>query len=329
MKLLTRNFWCRKLPVLTLAAFLYSLLFQVLYNLMRYHTMWPYQDFSEVIMSCGVQFVFIYAMCLAVYFIVFGLSKSRKVWIKTSIDILICGLLFAALNLIAIHLVKIPVDWGGTAFNAIFILLALETVYFIEHYKSSLEKEARFREEAAEYRFEVLKAQVNPHFLFNSLNILSSMVALDSPRTPEFITSLASIYRYVLTCEGKSQVSVSDELAFFHNYAEILKMRYPDMLDIEVNMPPHLGIRRIIPFTLQLLLENVTKHNIISEQKPMKVTITGDEESIRVANPINKKVTATVSRVGVRYLSRFYSRHNREFKIVRENNTFIAIVPYL
>jgi len=223
----------------------------------------------------------------------------------------------------------IPVDWGGTAFNAIFILLALETLYFIRRYKHSLEKEALYREEVAEYKFEVLKSQINPHFLFNSLNILGSMVALNSPNTPEFITSLSSIYRYVLSCEGKSMVSLSDELAFFNNYADILKMRYPDMLDVEVDIPRHLGQRRIIPFTLQLLLENVTKHNIISEELPMKVSIIGDNNSIRVSNPIRKKKTTTVSRIGTRYLSRFYARHNRDFKIERDDSTFTVIIPYL
>lgn len=329
MGLFIKSFWCKTLPILTIASALYSILFQMLYNLMRYHTMWPYQDFAEVAVSCGVQFAFIYVMCVAVYCVVFGVYTKGKVWIKVITDTLICGIMFAALNLFAIHVIRISIDWGGTAFNAIFILLALEATYFMERYKVSLEKSARYREEVAEYKFEVLKAQVNPHFLFNSLNILSSMVALGSPRTPEFITSLASIYRYVLSCEGRSQVSLAEELDFLQHYAEILKMRYPDMLEIDVDIPRHFRQRRIIPFTLQLLLENVTKHNIISEDEPMIVKITGDEDSIRVSNPLNKKKTATVSRVGVRYLSRFYARHNREFKTERDEKTFTAIIPYL
>lgn len=327
--MISRNFWIRRLPLLTVAAFLYSLLFQLLYNLMRYHTMVPYRDLGEVAVSCGMQFIFIYIMCLGVYGVVFDLFTRQKVWLKTTIDILVCGLMFAALNLFAIHVLHIPIDWGGTAFNAIFILLALEAAYFMECYKISLEKSARIREEVAEYKFEVLKAQVNPHFLFNSLNILSSMVALDSPRTPDFIRALASIYRYILSCEGKSEVALTDELAFFNNYAEILKMRYPGILDIEVSIPASLRKRHIVPFTLQLLLENVTKHNVISEETPMKVVITADDESIRMTNPIHKKKTTTGSRVGVRYLSRFYARHNREFRIERDAETFTAIIPYL
>ncbi len=323
-----------RLGVLTVCAFGYSLLFQFLYNLMRYHTAWPYQDFGEVLLSSGIQFLFIYLMCLAVYAVVFNNPLNNKVWIKTSLDLIICGVLFATLNLFVIYVIKMPIDWGGTAFNAIFILLAIETAYYIVRYKETLERNARFREEVAEYRLEVLKAQVNPHFLFNSLNILGSLTASNSPRTPEFIASLASIYRYVLSCEGKNQVSLSEELAFFRNYAEILKMRYPDMLAIDVSIPSHLMQKRIIPFTLQLLLENVTKHNVISQECPMRILITADRDStnsdcIRMSNPIVKKKNVKGSRVGVRYLTQFYARYDKEFRIENDGKHFTAIIPFI
>ncbi len=184
---------------------------------MRYDNIWPYHDIHDLLWCAWVQFIFMFAICVVTYVVVFVIPSPKKAWLKTTTDIILAFILFIAEMLFISRILHVKVEWGGTAFNAIFTFLAMETAFFIGRYNNALRKEARTKQEIAQYQYDLLKSQVNPHFLFNSLNILGSLVASNSDQSYWFITSLATIYRYVLSWEGKERVSLQEELIFLNH----------------------------------------------------------------------------------------------------------------
>ena len=125
----------------------------------------------------------------------------------------------------------------------------------------------------ASAKFESLKNQIDPHFLFNSLNVLSSLIEENPENAQRFTTSLSKIYRYVLEQKDKDLVSVEEELAFAKTYMNLLKMRFENSLFYEL---PAIAINpdaKVVPLSLQLLLENTVKHNVVSEKRPLHIRI--------------------------------------------------------
>ncbi len=119
--------------------------------------------------------------------------------------------------------------------------------------------------------FETLKNQLDPHFLFNSLNVLSSLIEENPKKAQEFTIALSKIYRYVLDKKDKNLISVEEELNFAKLYVSLLKMRFEDAIIINFQTDSDVNEFRIVPLSLQLLLENAIKHNIISDQKPLQI----------------------------------------------------------
>ena len=179
----------------------------------------------------------------------------------------------------------------------------------------------------ARSEFRMLQNQVNPHFLFNSLNILMDIIENDKDRAGEFTEALSDIYRYVLSTHHRTRVTVSEEMSFLESYIHILTLKYNNFLEVDINDSLQ-GTRYIIPFTMQILLENVTKHNTISDRCPMKVTITVDNSGITVRNPVNLR-KSTGTGLGLRYLITQYEAAGRQFSASGDGKFFTAIIPYL
>lgn len=316
-------------PRILIFTFGYSLLFQSLYNLMRYQMLWPYPSIGSLLVSMGANYLPILLQAIITYAIIFKVATRSRMWVKIAIDITLPLLVSVAINFLFILITGWKVEWGGTTFNAIMIISGIETAYYIARYKRTREREALAQKQVAEYEYEVLKAQVNPHFLFNSLNLLNSLVARKSENVPNFISSLAAIYRYVLTSADRRQVTVEEELSFLNHYVEILKLRYDSIFNVIIEKKPGKMNCRIIPYTLQLLIENVSKHNVISEESPMTVLINIGEDGIEVSNTICRKKRVNGTRVGVTYLTRLYESRGREFRVEDDGKTFTAFVPYL
>jgi len=137
--------------------------------------------------------------------------------------------------------------------------------------------------------FETLKNQLDPHFLFNSLNVLSSLIEENPKKAQEFTVALSKIYRYVLDQKDKNLISVEEELNFAKLYVSLLKMRFEDAIIINFQTDIDINESRIVPLSLQLLLENAIKHNIISDQKPLQIDIFKEENYLVVQNSYQKK----------------------------------------
>lgn len=147
-----------------------------------------------------------------------------------------------------------------------------------------------------ELQFEALKSQLSPHYLFNSLNTISSLAEQDSQHAEDFIRKLAQTYQYILGTRSKRLVSVAEEVDFLKAYHFLLQVRFEDALKLSFNLPEAVLQTSIPPLTLQMLLENAVKHNVISEEMPVSVKIFQDEKGfLVVSNNITEEPSLTQS----------------------------------
>ena len=203
---------------------------------------------------------------------------------------------------------------GNFTFVLMVSLLAEVTIYcvvYIVNYALTAKKDMqkqRERAHTAQYRYMKLKGQVNPHFLFNSLNILDCLVCEEkTEQASTYIHKLAGIYRYMIKSEDEELVMLSDELVFIGLYTDLLKVRFTEGLDVTMDISEECRNRYILPCSLQLLIENATKHNSISRDNPLKIKVIAKGDSVHVINNIMPKVTQSPSTgLGHKYISRQY-----------------------
>ena len=211
---------------------------------------------------------------------------------------------------------------------ATFCMLFL--IYFALHMRNQTELEKE-KTHQAEFRYMALKQQVNPHFLFNCLNILDSLV-LDGEKENAswYIHKLSSIYRYMLQHENEKVVRVSEEMVFVGMYAELLKVRFPEGFVLKTEIPEECGARFIVPCTLQLLVENATKHNAIGKDNPLEISISCDRESLTVTNNrIPKLSPAASTGLGLSYIKQLYSDAGESVTIENTPEYFRVTIPLL
>jgi len=183
----------------------------------------------------------------------------------------------------------------------------------------------------ANAKFESLKNQIDPHFLFNSLNVLSSLIEENPDNAQRFTTSLSKIYRYVLEQKDKELVSVEDELSFAKTYMNLLKMRFENSLFYELPTTDINPDAKVVPLSLQLLLENTVKHNVVSEQKPLHIRIFIDGDYLAIQNDFQKKeVLQDRQGVGLQNIvNRYGIVTNRKVLIEQNEKNFTVKIPIL
>ena len=190
----------------------------------------------------------------------------------------------------------------------------------------------RLEKEAVQAQFDALKNQINPHFLFNSLSILSSLVEVDTRLAGQFINRLAKAYRYILEQRDNERVPLQTELDFITAYTFLLMTRFEDKLFVSIDIPPDDRIRyAIAPLTLQLLVENAVKHNRLSEEEPLRVSIALDGDYLRVANPIQPRPDRETSTgIGLQNITNRYKLlTDRPVWIGHEAGEFVVKLPLL
>ncbi len=211
------------------------------------------------------------------------------------------------------------------------VLLAVHALHFYKLYQENKVIEQKIIAGTANAKFESLKNQIDPHFLFNSLNVLSSLIEENPDNAQRFTTSLSKIYRYVLEQKDKELVSVEDELSFAKTYMNLLKMRFENSLYYELpteNINPE---AKVVPLSLQLLLENTVKHNVVSEQKPLHIRIFIDKDYLAIQNDLQKKeVLQDRQGVGLQNIvSRYGIITDRKVKVQEDEKNFTVRIPIL
>lgn len=190
----------------------------------------------------------------------------------------------------------------------------------------------KVQKENLQSQFEVLKQQVNPHFLFNSLNVLTSLIKHDPDLAESFTERLSKVYRYVLENKEKDLVTLKTELEFLNAYLFLLEIRFMKKLFVEINIDKKFLEYQILPIAIQLLIENAIKHNTFSKAQPLKIEIFVDENlHLNIINNLNERETKLVSTgVGLENIKRRYalvSEQKPEF--IKIKGQFIAKLPLL
>jgi hypothetical protein len=212
-----------------------------------------------------------------------------------------------------------------------FVTLAFHAFYFYKAYQENKVKEQKIIAGNASAQFESLKNQIDPHFLFNSLNVLSSLIEENPESAQKFSTSLSKVYRYVLEQKDKELVSVAEELKFAKTYMNLLKMRFENSITFEIPEGFDNEEAKVVPLSLQLLLENCIKHNIVSEAKPLHVKITIENNQLVVTNNLQKKeVLSDRKGVGLQNIVNRYAILTKRTVLVEENEKeFKIFLPIL
>lgn len=220
---------------------------------------------------------------------------------------------------------NIILDYAGTA--VVILWMAYHVIKAQRDYK----QEKRKRHEA-QYSYDRLKTQIEPHFLFNSLNTLSSIVDTGNNQDAKlFIQKLSAIYRYLLDTEDEHLVFLSEELQFVDQYASLMRIRFPEGLSIQVEIGQESSSRYVIPCSIQLLVENAIKHNVVSAREPLSIRITLEGDYLVVSNNLNPKLTSQPSTGnGQRYIrQRYHDEVEREVVIEKSQTEYIVKLPLL
>ena len=192
--------------------------------------------------------------------------------------------------------------------------------------KIAVENES-LRSENLLTRFEALKNQLDPHFLFNSLNTLQSLITIDTAKAEDYLQQLSSVLRYTL--QNKEVIDLEKELNCAHTYCEMMQIRYGDNLKFSFQIDSKYNNFKVLPLSLLSLVENSVKHNVISSKQPLLVTIATGENSISVSNHIQPKTSPEESNgIGlVNLTERYRLKWNKEVEITNDGTTFCVKLP--
>jgi sensor histidine kinase YesM len=205
------------------------------------------------------------------------------------------------------------------------------SVYLLEKWRFSLAELERFKKENAEFQFESLRSQVNPHFLFNSLNTLSSLIYDDRDKAEVFIRELSDVYRYILDNRGRELVTLNRELKVAKSYLFLLGLRFEKNLEVEWEIEPVAETKMVAPLTLQLLIENAVKHNIVSKKKPLLIRISASGSTLMVRNNLQRReVKEYSSKLGLKNIQSRYAFLTSGFVDIYETDTeFVVKIPLI
>jgi len=196
--------------------------------------------------------------------------------------------------------------------------------------KSELEAE-QFKKISIESKFEALRNQINPHFLFNSFNVLSTLVYKDADLATNFIDQLSNVYRYLLNNQKNKVVTLNEELDFIESYLFLLHIRFGENLLIKNEITTDGDKFYVAPAVLQMLIENAIKHNIVSRKNPLEIRLHSENGSIVVSNTLQEKgIKEDSTQIGLRNIQgRYVFLSDKKVKIEKTQNQFIVKIPLL
>jgi LytS/YehU family sensor histidine kinase len=214
----------------------------------------------------------------------------------------------------------------------IIISIIYECAYFFSMWKTTIIEAEELKRQQVLSQFETLKSQVNPHFLFNSLNTLAGLIEEDQDRAVNFVDELSKVYRHILNTRDKETISLEEEMSFLESYLFLLKMRFGENLRTEIRIAPELKKMQLPALTVQQLVENAIKHNIIATGRQLLLTISSDDNgTLTVENNLQKKLSVEPSSgFGLESIRRRFRLLGAKDILVNENEQkFSVTVPLL
>ena len=254
-----------------------------------------------------------------------------------SLKWLLVAFVFILVMRLAILLFFSEEQEGRNAAVTIFLVYAMTLVVILvlAAYALRLQRRAVVaaeRANLAQYRYHKLKQQVNPHVLFNSLNVLDYLIQ-EQPRedASRYTHKLAEVYRYMIRSEDETVVKLRDEMDFVSQYVDLLKVRFPEGLDVQVDIPEEAMSRSVVPCCVQLLIENATKHNAVLPDTPLHIKVGATATRVIVTNNRIPKLTKSASTgLGLQYIRQQYHDLSGKSVVVREDEqNYTVTLPLL
>lgn len=231
------------------------------------------------------------------------------------------------------------VDWNVVIESTLIILVAVifivhvyETVFLVKESESEMLRNSELERARAEAELEALKNQIDPHFIFNSLNTLSHLIESDPLKARQFNDTMADVYRYILQNKARDLVQLREELFFVHNYFALLKIRFGEVLQFDVSIPEEaLDEFLLPPISLQLLMENAIKHNEFSRQDILQIRLTLEHNELVFSNRVTRKRQDRGSHgIGLENLrNRYKIITGQEISVVDDPDRFTIRLPLL
>jgi len=331
----------KNLLIFFFATLIYALCQMLFSNMIMGKRLW-----DDFFYQLSIHYSVIFTMSLTDYILLLFLNKyipySKNVLIRIAADFIgvtiICLILLSIFNYLIYNIFLIPKE-GLPPFTIKFafgmitnipILLIYELIYYLQSEQKAKTDSEKAKREALLFQHETLRAQLNPHFLFNSLNVLSSLIYIHPDKANTFTKSLSKTYRYILSLNQQALVSVVEELDMLESYMYMMKMRFDNAFTFQLDKGTGYENQKIIPLTLQLLIENAFKHNVAIETKPLEIEITIGNKYIIVSNNIqitNNEVDK--GGIGLKYLQEQYKSYRKEVIVAHSNEKFTVKIPYI
>jgi LytS/YehU family sensor histidine kinase len=267
-------------------------------------------------------------------------QTSRRILTQAGVSLVFILVTLTVIQLLLNSIFRKPLlDLGNMAFSikpSILATLLFTTIaeasYFFERWKNSILETEQLKRAHIQSQYETLKNQVNPHFLFNSLNTLITIIPEDPQTAVIFVQKLSNVYRYVLQSKDKEVVTLAEEMQVAQAYIFLLKTRFGDNLHVSISISQQALQLYVAPLTLQMLLENAIKHNIVSAEKPLAIDIyTEQDDRLVVKNVLQRKHMPEVidsTHTGLANIKQRYKLLSDKTIEIRTTETyFVVVVP--
>jgi two-component system, LytTR family, sensor kinase len=220
---------------------------------------------------------------------------------------------------------------SAAIFCTIMIIAIYESIFSLHQLRHSVEETEKLKRESLKAELNALKTQVNPHFLFNNLNTLSSVIPEDPKLAVDFVQQLSKLYRHILEVKDEQSILLKDELDVLKAYAFLLQTRFGNNLDVIINVPDEKLNKRIVPLSLQLLMENAIKHNIVSSDKPLRIEVMALNGKLIVSNNLQKKNQVNESTgIGLDNIrNRYKLLGNGQVEVTENGSSFTVAIPLI
>ena len=242
-----------------------------------------------------------------------------------------CKMVDAAGNII--HTTSdVIINYNNAAlFCTLMIVAIYESFYFNNELKKSVEEKEMLKRESLKAQINALKTQVNPHFLFNNLNTLSAIIPENPQQAVDFVQQLSKVYRHILEVRDEQSILVIEELDVLNAYSFLLKTRFGNNLDIVIDVPEENRQDKIVPLSLQLLMENAIKHNIVSADKPLHIKVFVENGNLVMSNNLQIKNQVNESTgIGLENIrNRYKLLVEKEVKVAENENSFTVSIPLI
>jgi sensor histidine kinase YesM len=249
-------------------------------------------------------------------------------------SVLVIFLVFHVFHILGYSIREDDLKFGlitGLTVNIIFESL-WEVIYIIDKFKEATAEKQLIEKLQLQQEFSNLKQKVNPHFLFNCFNTLSSLISVDKTQAEKFLDELSKVYRYLLRNNESGMSSVDRELQFINSYYKLLKTRYGNGFELQIHIDSKFKEYQLPSLSLQLLVENAVKHNIVSKQSPVQIQIKSSQDArLIIENNLNKKINIAESTgIGLSNIREKYRLLNRNDVFIEETeDKFIVSVPLI